>query len=323
MSKKKDDAEATGVEIPEADGGAEFTEADAEAAFAEGLGEPASEAPAGTIPAAAETPEGPEITAKTGQPGEADPTETPGKTDKDSAAKAAGEGDLSPKQPSYADLEKQLNDTKAWATGLSQTVADLKKKVEGPPAAVPAKKELPAEPEIPDDVKQYLSDYPEAQKAIDFFANQLLKKTLGDLKPAEIQQTLSGLQDQLAQANFEKSIISGFRSSSGKWIDGHPDAYKIMATEDYGKWFQGELGRDPNLGGISDPAGAIDVLNRYKKAVAASAASAHDASGTDLARDVKDIASGTVQPGTREGSLTKTKTDEDKSPEEIFEQHAT
>lgn len=320
MDKEPAGAEKTGAETPEAESIEDFTDADAEAAFAIGLGEPASEEPEGTTDGAS-APEGTETTGNPGPKGEAEPGTKTGDTETPGDGK--GEGDLSSK-PSYEDLEKQLNDTKAWGTAMAQQIADLKKQTPGDIPETPAKEGRPAEEQIPEEVQDYLKDYPEAQKAIDFFAQQLLKKTLGDLNPSEIQQTISGMQDQINQTNFEKAVVTGFRSPAGPWVDGHPDAYKIMATPEYTNWFNAEIKRDPTIGSIADPKQAIDVLTRYKTHMASSAAAAHDAEhASGVAQDVKDMAAGAIPPGTQQGSQSPGKKDEDKSPEEIFEQHAT
>ena len=136
-------------------------------------------------------------------------------------------------------------------------------------------------------------------------------------------QTVTGLQNQVDQANFEKAVVTGFMTDQGAWIDGHPDAYKLMATKEYTDWFESELKKDPSLGNISDPGAAIGVLTRFKTHKAQAAAQAHDARQTDTAQDVKDMASGAVETGTSTGPDKKPKSEEEGSPEEIFEQFAT
>jgi len=317
MDKDKADAAQAAVETPEAESTEEFTEADAEAAFAEGLGESASEASDGTTDKKT-APEDSEITDDTDQPGAAESATQP--ADKTGTSGTDTEdGDGPSKKPTYEDLEKQLNDTKQWAHGLSETVAELKKKIDStePPRTPSGKTDQ--DDDIPEDIESYFEDYPEAKKAFEFLA----KKHLGGMNADEIKTTVATMQGQINQANFEKAVVTGFMAEDGQWIDGHPDAYKVMATPAYQEWFSAELKRDPTLGSISDPSSAIGVLTRFKTQSARSAAAAHDAdAGGGMAQDVKDIAAGAVQTGTSTGTDGETKPDEDKSPEEIFEEYA-
>ncbi|HUV77073.1 MAG TPA: hypothetical protein VMW06_03340 [Desulfobacterales bacterium] len=309
MKIKNEDSADKGGGSEDAGGAEEFTQEDAEAAFAEGLGETAPETPDGTTDAAA--PEGSEITDDASQPGAAG-TETPGEETKD--------GDESSKKPTYEDLEKQLKDTQTWAHGLSETVVELKKKVDAPdPKGTKPGETGQDDDDMPEDIKSYLDDYPEARKAFEYLA----KKQLGGMGADEIKTTVTSIQGQLNQANFEKSVVTGFMGEGNQWVDGHPDAYKIMSTPEYGAWFKAESQKDPTLGNISDPSDAIAVLTRYKTALAKSGAAAHDANlGGGMAQDVTDMAAAAVETGANAGPTDKPKTDEDKSPEEIFDEHA-
>ena len=311
MSKEAGHAANKGGGTTEAEDAEEFTEEDAEAAFAEGLGETAPETPEG-ITGKETAPEGSEITDDASHPGAAG-TETPGDETKD--------GDELSKKPSYEDLEKQLRNTQTWAHGLTSTVAELKKKVDAtdPPGTKTGGLDQ-SDDDMPEEIKSYLEDYPEAKKAFEHLA----KKMMGGLNPEEIQKVVTGMQEQLGQANFEKAVVTGFMADGGQWKDGQPDAYKIMATKDYQDWFTAELVRDPTLNNISDPGAAIDVLTRYKTKKAGTAAATHDADlGGDIAKDVKDIAAGGIKPGASTGPEARAKKDEDKSPDEIFDEHAT
>jgi len=310
MKIKNEDTADKGGEDTEADGAEEFTQEDAEAAFAEGLGETAPETPDETTDKKT-APEGSETTDDASQPGSAG-TEKPGEETKD--------GDLSSKKPTYEDLEKQLQDTKTWAHGLTSTVAELKQKVDAtdPKGTKPGEADQ-GDDDLPEEIKSYFADYPEAKKAFEYLA----KKQLGGMDAEEIKTTVTSMQGQINQVNFEKAVVTGFMGEDNKWVDGHPDAYKIMSTEDYGVYFAAELKKDASLGNISDPSEAIAVLTRYKTAKAKSGAAAHDANlGEGMAQDVTDMAASAVETGANTGPGSQTKKDEDKSPEEIFEEHA-
>jgi hypothetical protein len=307
--ENEDSADKGGEDTKDA-GAEEFTQEDAEAAFAEGLGETAPETPDGTTDKKETAPEGSETTDDASQPGAA------GKGKPGEETKV---GDESSKKPTYEDLEKQLHDTKTWAHGLTTTVAELKLKVDATDPKGTKPGETDQDDDMSEEIQSYFDDYPEAKKAFEFLA----KKQLGGMDADEIKTTVTSMQGQINQANFEKSVVTGFMGEDNKWVDGHPDAYKIMSTEDYGVYFAAELKKDPALGKISDPSEAIAVLTRYKTAKAKSGAAAHDANlGKGMAQDVTDMAAGAVETGANTGPGSQTKKDEDKSPEEIFEEHA-
>jgi len=222
------------------------------------------------------------------------------------------------KKPTYEALEKALFDTKTWATGLSERVKALET-----PKPAPAKitDDTPATDEVPDEVKGFYADYPEAQNAILYEAGKLVKKQFGNLDPADVQKTVSGLQDTVSQNNFERAVVVGVIGQTGEWIPGHPDAYQVMANARYKTWFEAEQKVNPTLAAINDPARAIDLLTRFKKETASAAASAHDKDQGLKAQDIKDIAAAAPEGGVQNIDK-KSKGDDDKTPEEFFSQGA-
>jgi len=227
--------------------------------------------------------------------------------------------DKGKKKPTYEALEKALTDTKNWATGLSEQVKALSTR---PPA--PVKKtgdETPAAVEVPEKVKEFYADYPDAKDAILYEAGQLVKKQFGNLNPAEVQQAVAGLQNTVSQNNFERAVVVGVVGQTGEWIPGHSDAYQVMAGAHYKTWFENERKINPTLDQINDPARAIDLLTRFKKETASAAASAHDKDQGVKAQDLKDIAAA-VPEGGAQTIGKKPKGDDDKTPEELFSEGA-
>ena len=292
-----------------------ITDEEAEAAFLDGAGETTpppdtseiSETPAGDEEDDDEKP----IDEKHDDEPPAD--ETPSDTPEISEDQKPG------KKPTYEALEKALIDTKNWATGLSERVKALET-----PKPAPAKKtdeEPPATDEVPDQVKGFYADYPEAKNAILYEAGQLVKKQFGNLDPADVQKTVERLQNTMAQNNFERAVVVGMMGQTGEWISGHPDAYQVMAGAPYKTWFEAERKINPTLYEINDPAWAIYILTRFKKETARAAAGAHDKEQGKRAKDVKDIASAVPESGTQ--TIGKNpKGDDDKTPEELFAQGA-
>ena len=286
-----------------------LTDEEAEAAFLEGTGET-------TTP-----PDKSEISDE--KPGDEKPgDEKPGVEKPDDETPPVKPGisdDEKPgKKPTYEALEKALIDTKTWATGLSERVKALET-----PKPAPAKisDDTPATDEVPDEVKGFYADYPEAQNAILYEAKKLIKKQFGNLDPADVQKTVAGLQDTVSQSSFERAVVVGVIGQTGEWIPGHPDAYQVMANARYKTWFEAEQKVNPTLAAINDPARAIDLLTRFKKETASAAASAHDKDQRLKAQDIKDIAAAAPEGGVQNIDK-KSKGDEDKTPEELFSQGA-
>jgi|GEM_PF-6095560 len=280
---------------------AELTDEEAEKAFAEGLGE---EAPAEASSGDDETTQE-ETTSKTPKERTEEPPSKEPKTEE------------AEQRPSYEDLEKALADTKAWGTRLSMELADLRKTPPVPPTKPEA--EEPKTPEMPDDLKKFLDDYPEMESAVNFFAERIVKERFGDFDPAKTGQSISELSGQMDQFRFERAVMGGFRDATGQWINGHPDAYEVMATPAFQRFYQAEVQRNPVLLQLSDPAQSISLLTRYKEEHARTAAAAHDAKQRGSAEQMQALASGAPIPGNQTGP-GKPRTGE--TPEEIFRKHS-
>jgi len=307
-----------------------LTDEEAEAAFLEGTGEKTTPSDTSEI-SDGEKPDGEKTSGDAEiSDGEKPDGETPSGDaeisdgEKPDGEKPSGDAEISDgekpeKKPTYEALEKALFDTKAWATGLSERLKALET-----PTPVPAKKtvdEPAATEEVPDEVKGFYADYPEAKNAILYEAGQLVKKQFGNLDPTEVQKTVASLQDTIGQSNFERAVVVGVMGQTGEWIPGHPDAYQVMASASYKTWFEAEQKVNPTLAAINDPARAIGLLTRFKKETASAAAGAHDKKQVSQAKDLKDIAGAVPESGTQNIDK-KPKGDDDKTPEELFSQGA-
>jgi len=305
---KKDQAEENGQVEDEGDEGAPDEGIDAEAAFDEGAGVEAADAgdPGNTVDEGKpdETVKDPVKAGETGKAPATPPIEGPA---------TAVDGNQPPSGPDLASLQKALSDTQAWATRMAQELAELKKSQ--PKPQVPPDPPPPAADDMPAEIREFYEDYPDMQKAVQFEAEKLIKTRFGDFDPAAV----SSVKDALAQADFEKRVVTGFSTPEGQWIDGHPDAYKIMATPDFKAWWTLEIGKNPTFGMVSDPRNAIDIMTRYKTEKAAAAASLHDQQQKLPAEQMKEFASGSVPPGT---NVSRPSKKSEESPDEIFNKHA-
>jgi hypothetical protein len=172
-------------------------------------------------------------------------------------------------------------------------------------------------------VKEYLDDYPEAKPTILHFAEQIVAKKLADMNLGDFGEIKSGLakvHDELEQNRYETQVVTGIRQQDGTWLDGHPDAFKIMATPEFKEFWTSEAKLNPRIREYG-AAETIAFLHRFKKERAAAAAAKHDQGGSDAGRQLKDMASGAPESGTRTTGARKKK-DEEKSPEELFAEGA-
>lgn len=233
-------------------------------------------------------------------------------------------------KPSYETLEKSLTDTKSWGHTLAEKNATLETKVAELEKAKPAtdketdegKKATGDEEEVPDDLADYYKDYPEVQNAIIYETKKFVKETFGDIDPEKVNKSIEEVTDGLAQNDFERMVVTGFMKD-GSWVDGHPDAHKVMASQEFGVWVEAETKIDPNLDltKITDPKAAIDVVNRFKTGKAKKAAESHDKEINTEAGDVETIAAASTGTGTKRDDKGPKK-DEEKSPEELFDEGA-
>ena len=196
----------------------------------------------------------------------------------------------SPDPDEVKSLKKQLEDTKRWGTESATKVAELTKRLE-----VAEKKpvEKPAEEEIPADIKAFYEDYPEFKKAVDFEVSQRLKgMTPGTPK----EDVLAPVQAEIAQLRFERAVVNGGVDKDGNFIDGHPDAMKIVLTKDFKAWAEKEKVTE-----ISDPIEAIKAICRFKETKVKEATREHDKKVGKEAEERKQAASASIS-STKGGS---------------------
>jgi hypothetical protein len=255
-------------------------ESELEAAFAE-----ASEAtPSGSesIEAQAkETPSNDQPAAKE-QETPSKETETPGKKEETPPV----EDSVEALKTRLADLEKQRDDNKAWATKLAQENAELKK---GKDAGAGQEEALPEK------VKEFYADYPEAREAVAFEAARLLQEKLGGVDLNQLAQVSQSLAGEVAQQRFDAAVITGFDDGTGNWVDGHPDAPRIFRTQEF-KDFVTE--KKLELDKVTSPADAIKILTDFKAAKIGKAAGESDKGKQTKAKALQDQAAGALKGGT-------------------------
>ena len=221
-----------------------------------------------------------------------------------------------PKDEDPETLKKRLADTQKWGHELSGEVAALKKKIEEIEATSKAAEKAKAD-EIPENVKSFYDDFPGFADAVQYEAQKLLRNTLGDV---DVKSLHESFRQQEGQRAFERQVVGGFYDSSGQFVEGHPDAYRVMASPEFKSWADEREKAMPGFLGESDPLKAIQIISQFKEHSAKEAASKHDAALADKASQVKEFASGGVPQGNR-GATGKTKAYDD-DPESIFNKAA-
>lgn len=258
------------------------TEVDAEALFNEAIGE--TEAQAADESAVAEAEQ------------EARPEEKPAEEKKEDDPET---------------LQKRLSDTQRWGHELSAKVAELEKTL----SELKSRQEQPKqEEELPEDIRVFYEEYPELPKAIQAEVERRLKAVTGG---KDLANALKEIEDSRAQMSFERSVVNGVTGKDGQFVEGHPDAYRIMATQDFKSWLTEETKKDPKVADTMDPIEAIGILSRYKEEKTKAATAVQKTAQQEAAAQMKEFASGGVPQGNR-GRASPRKAQED-DPERLFE----
>jgi len=221
-----------------------------------------------------------------------------------------------PKDEDPETLKKRLADTQKWGHELSGEVAALKKKIEEIEATSKAAEKAKAD-EIPENVKSFYDDFPGFADAVQYEAQKLLRNTLGDV---DVKSLHESFRQQEGQRAFERQVVGGFYDSSGQFVEGHQDAYRVMASPEFKSWAEERDKASPGFLNVSDPSKAIQIISQFKEHSAKQAAAKHDAALAAKASQVKEFASGGVPQGNK-GAMGKTKADDD-DPESIFNKAA-
>ena len=268
-------------------------EVDADRVFAEAIGE------------------APEVDGKD----QGTPEEKPAVTPEEKPAETPKE-EAPPKEEDPETLKKRLADTQRWGHDLSQTVADLTKRLEGIESAKKEAEKAKAD-EIPENVKSFYDDFPGFSDAVQYEAQKLLRNTLGDV---DLKALSESVRQQEGQRSFERLVVHGLYDDSGKYVDGHADAYRVMASPEFKTWADEREKASPGFLEESNPIKAIEVISQFKEHSAKTAAQKHDAAMTSQAEQVKEFASGGLPQGNR-GATGKTENSDD-DPEAIFNRAA-
>ena len=204
-----------------------------------------------------------------GQEGLLAPTEQEAKPEPEKKPEKEPEVDWKAK---HDEAEKRFKDNQAAYTKSQQEKAELKKRLEEleakqAEAAKSQKSEadtIPATEEMPEDVKSFLEDFPEAQKAILHLAKGLASKeikafqdSLGDI---ESLKNVKAIQDEVHRERWERAVVNGFIDKDGNYVEGVSDYYRIAApnNKEYWDWYSSKGY------GACDPLDAIARLNEWK-----------------------------------------------------------
>jgi len=244
------------------------------------------------------------------------PEEKPAVTSEDEPAKETPKEEEAPKEDDAETLKKRLADTQRWGHDLATQLSELQKKIDTIEARDKEAERAKAN-EMPENVKSFYDDFPGFSDAVQYEAKKLLRNTLGDV---DIKSLYESFRQQEGQRFFERQVVGGFYDDSGSFVDGHPDAFRVMASPEFKVWADEREKASPGFLNESDPRKAIQIISQFKEDSAKQAAARHDAALADKASQVKEFASGGVPQGNR-GATGKTKADDD-DPESIFNKAA-
>lgn len=269
-------------------------EVDADLVFAEAIGE------------------APEVDGKD----QGTPEEKPAVAPEEKPAKETPKEEEAPKEDDAETLKKRLADTQRWGHDLATQLSELQKKIDTIEARDKEAERAKAN-EMPENVKSFYDDFPGFSDAVQYEAKKLLRNTLGDV---DIKSLYESFRQQEGQRFFERQVVGGFYDDSGSFVDGHPDAFRVMASPEFKVWADEREKASPGFLNESDPRKAIQIISQFKEHSAKQAAAKHDAALAAKASQVKEFASGGVPQGNK-GATGKTKADDD-DPESIFNKAA-
>ena len=229
---------------------------------------------------------------------------------------AEGKDEAPPRDEDPETLKKRLADTQKWGHELATQLSDLQKKIDTIEARDKEAAKAKAD-EIPENVKSFYDDFPGFADAVQYEAQKLLRNTLGDV---DVKSLHESFRQQEGQRAFERQVVGGFYDSSGQFVEGHPDAYRVMASPEFKSWAEERDKASPGFLNVSDPSKAIQIISQFKEHSAKQAAAKHDAALAAKASQVTEFASGGVPQGNK-GATGKTKADDD-DPESIFNKAA-
>ena len=189
---------------------------------------------------------GKEGTDDTGRTSEGHEEETPeGEVQKEvvEPGKKPDEGAVDWKAKAEA-AEKRVADNQAAFTKSQQELASERKQREELQAQIDAAKKPAetAEPELPDEVKSFFNDFPEAKTAIEHLADSLAAKRVKEALGGVDLTQLRTAQEQNAVASWERQVVNGYFDESGNYVEGVPDYYRIAApgNKEYWDWYHGK-----------------------------------------------------------------------------------
>ena len=191
--------------------------------------------------------------------------------------------------------EKRARDNQAEYTKGQQKIRELEDKLK---QVAP---ESDQEPEWPEEVQEYLTDFPEAKTAMRAMAEHTARKIAAEqVRPIE---------QQFHVMHWERAVTSGTYDQDGKFVPGVPEYYELAApgNKNYWAWYE-KRGYGP-----CDPVTAISRLNEYKREhvekVAGEQAGEKDKENRDRAARTKEVLSGGLPASQRRVAPSRPKDD--------------
>lgn len=208
-------------------------------------------------------------------------------------------------------LRQRLSDTQRWGHEQSERV----KQLEAENATLKEQRSADKKEEIPEELKRFYEDYPEFRKAVELESKRIFNERFGDTDINQLRSLPQEVQRASAQAAFDVAVLGGYQMDDGAWMDGHPDALRIIADPKFKEW---ATGKKVDSGKVTDPRDAIRIIGEYKSDMAKASVAAHDVKNTK-ADQMKQLASGAPPKGSKRSDGESRKAVED-DPEKIFEQ---
>jgi len=196
--------------------------------------------------------------------------------DKPDDTKPEGDDSSGDPPPPESNFEKRFKDTQSAFTKERQKTKELEEEIERLKSDPDGEGDSQLEP--PESLKELEEDDPSVVESMRFIAQEEAAKG-GDSEGVKtLQEEVDHLREELAQSRFNAAVVAGYIDpESKKFVKGHPDAFELMATDDFEKFYEEQRNEDATLQSEDlHPSQAISLIGRFKEAVASRGADAHD-----------------------------------------------
>jgi hypothetical protein len=193
-------------------------------------------------------------------------------------------------EAAIVDWQKRANDNQAAFTRSQQELASIRAELDklraeaskgrespatSPPsgeAVVNGAEGTPGSGEEDLNIQAIYDEYPEYVAVIRKEAERIAQAKVSEFLGGVNLDSVKSLSDEIGLLNYKTAIASGVFLDDGSFVEGHPDAVRIMhdSNKDFWKWYESKGY------GQGSPLEIINRITEYKEGALSGAAKRHD-----------------------------------------------